>query len=505
MLLRGLASVCSRRLLLSGRRWPRLRSRPPAISRPARLDRRRASRLLPPLARRRDLPARVDRALESPRPDGPSWRARPLRVPRRSRRSRPPADRHDGQVAKNGTSGKAKPGAAVKMLGINCAACHVGEMTHGGRTYRIDGAPNVLMDIIAFNTDLTASVARIAATRATSRRSSSGSSSRPRRRPGSRRCEPDVLKVLQALAAWDRKDGAHQMADALAAALTPLFQPKTSSWPLVDNIMVMPPLDQPVTLEFMSAACRRSARRRARRSGAFLKANSGAGAPLGVLDPDPIAAAQKLMELTEHVVNASSSQTIWYLKQAVGPDGQAGPAPAVPRRHGLGTRAGGRLPAGAEPDRRRNLLMGKPPTSPTSYPRPLGERPREVAGLGRQRRLHDAAEHRHGAGHRGGLRPRFGDVIDPAGRRLSAGGHRLEGRTAEVAVRADQRGNRPRGVRRSTRTSARNATSIPTPCPSLPPGRYRTGSRTCSMTPPRGEGPQGVDPTRWSVPTRTAP
>ena len=49
--------------------------------------------------------------------------------------------------------------------------------------------------------------------------------------------------------------------------------------------------------------------------GAFLKANSGTGAPLGVLDPDPIAAAQKLMALTEQVVKHFVS-TIWYLKQA---------------------------------------------------------------------------------------------------------------------------------------------------------------------------------------------
>ena len=76
---------------------------------------------------------------------------------------------------------------------------------------------------------------------------------------------PDVLKVLEALAAWDEKDGAHQMADALAAALTPLFQPPKSTWPLVGDIVVLPPLAQPVTLEF-ARPWRRSARRRARRS-----------------------------------------------------------------------------------------------------------------------------------------------------------------------------------------------------------------------------------------------
>ena len=80
------------------------------------------------------------------RPAGPSWRA----WDDSGSSTIPTTADHlpigmTATAAKSGTSG-------ARMLGINCAACHVGEMTHGGRTYRIDGAPNVLMDIIAFNT-----------------------------------------------------------------------------------------------------------------------------------------------------------------------------------------------------------------------------------------------------------------------------------------------------------------------------------------------------------------
>jgi hypothetical protein len=39
------------------------------------------------------------------------------------------------------------------MIGFNCAACHVGELTRGGRSVRIDGAPN-LFDINAFYREL---------------------------------------------------------------------------------------------------------------------------------------------------------------------------------------------------------------------------------------------------------------------------------------------------------------------------------------------------------------
>ena len=46
------------------------------------------------------------------------------------------------------------PGA--KMVGVNCAACHVNEMTFKGTTLRIDGAPN-LFNVQKFFTDLGAS------------------------------------------------------------------------------------------------------------------------------------------------------------------------------------------------------------------------------------------------------------------------------------------------------------------------------------------------------------
>ena len=335
------------------------------------------------------------------------------------------------------TAAVAKSGTSVRMLGINCAACHVGEMTHGGRTYRIDGAPNVLMDIIAFNSDLTRSVARIAASPgefAVFQLRVVGSPEEAARLKGLR---PDVLKVLQALALWDQKDGAHQMADALAAALTPLFQPKTSSWPLVGNIMVMPALDQPVTLEFMSPL-QAIGDEAGPAIGAFLKANSGTGAPLGVLDPDPIAAAQKLMALTEQVVKHFVS-TIWYLKQASAlmttqdqlrrfPGGtDSGPGRIDDFRLAHNVIAG-------------NLLLGKPPTSPTSYPTLWGSN--RVKWLGWDGNANSTMQRNIGTALAVGAMfdPAVGDLVDPAGGRLSPRGHRLEGRAAEVAVRGDQRG-----------------------------------------------------------------
>ena len=50
------------------------------------------------------------------------------------------------------------------MLGLNCSACHVAELVHHGRAYRVDAepAPNVLMDFIAFNRELSLSVKRVA-------------------------------------------------------------------------------------------------------------------------------------------------------------------------------------------------------------------------------------------------------------------------------------------------------------------------------------------------------
>lgn len=46
----------------------------------------------------------------------------------------------------------------AKVVGITCAACHVGEITHAGRTVRIDGMPNVLF-IEEFSKGLTDAMA----------------------------------------------------------------------------------------------------------------------------------------------------------------------------------------------------------------------------------------------------------------------------------------------------------------------------------------------------------
>lgn len=274
-----------------------------------------------------------------------------------------PGDRDRLPIGLTATTGK--PGTPARMLGINCAACHVNELTVAGHSYRIDGSPNVLMDIVAFNGELARSVRPIAERPgdfAAFELRVIGSTEEAARLKAS---SPEALGVLQSLADWDRKDGAHQMADALAAALTPLFQPGKSSWPLVGDINVMPSLKQPVTLEFLSPL-QAIGEEAGPTIGAFLRANSGLGAPLGVLDADPIAAVQKLETLTEKVTQYFV-QTVWYLKQV---------SALMDKQDQLRNFPGGTVGGPGRVDDFRlarnlvvgNLALGKPPTSPTSYP-----------------------------------------------------------------------------------------------------------------------------------------
>ncbi len=51
------------------------------------------------------------------------------------------------------TVGKRAGLGDVEMIGVNCAACHVGQLAYQGRMLRVDGAPN-LFDITMFYTDL---------------------------------------------------------------------------------------------------------------------------------------------------------------------------------------------------------------------------------------------------------------------------------------------------------------------------------------------------------------
>lgn len=51
------------------------------------------------------------------------------------------------------TVGERRGVGKVAMIGVNCAACHVGQLTHQGRALRVDGAPN-LFDITMFYTDI---------------------------------------------------------------------------------------------------------------------------------------------------------------------------------------------------------------------------------------------------------------------------------------------------------------------------------------------------------------
>ncbi|MGH9873923.1 MAG: di-heme-cytochrome C peroxidase [Pyrinomonadaceae bacterium] len=50
-----------------------------------------------------------------------------------------------------GLTKAARPGVPLgEMVGVNCAGCHVGEISFNNRSYRIDGAPN-LFDLVSFD------------------------------------------------------------------------------------------------------------------------------------------------------------------------------------------------------------------------------------------------------------------------------------------------------------------------------------------------------------------
>jgi len=51
--------------------------------------------------------------------------------------------------------------AGIRMLGVNCAMCHVSEWTHNGKPYRIDGGPSVV-DMQSFYGDLFESMVKTA-------------------------------------------------------------------------------------------------------------------------------------------------------------------------------------------------------------------------------------------------------------------------------------------------------------------------------------------------------
>jgi hypothetical protein len=47
-----------------------------------------------------------------------------------------------------------RPGVPLgEMVGVNCAACHVGELTYNNQSFRVDGAPN-LFDLVNFDVEL---------------------------------------------------------------------------------------------------------------------------------------------------------------------------------------------------------------------------------------------------------------------------------------------------------------------------------------------------------------
>lgn len=60
-----------------------------------------------------------------------------------------PASPTGNRLGYIGLSVNKRDGTGVEMLGVNCAACHVAQISHEGHNIRIDGAPNML-DIFGF-------------------------------------------------------------------------------------------------------------------------------------------------------------------------------------------------------------------------------------------------------------------------------------------------------------------------------------------------------------------
>lgn len=69
----------------------------------------------------------------------------------------PPVAEGDPRRLPVGLTAAPARGAPLRMLGVNCAACHVAELRHRGRAVRVDGAPG-LFDIAGFYEDLFGSV-----------------------------------------------------------------------------------------------------------------------------------------------------------------------------------------------------------------------------------------------------------------------------------------------------------------------------------------------------------
>jgi len=208
------------------------------------------------------------------------------------------------------TAAKAKLDPSTLMLGMNCAACHVAEMTVSFKTYRIDGAPNVLIDLVGFNADLAYSVTRIATDPGEFAAFQLRAVRSPEEKARLAKRRPLALQALEALAHWDTSTSANQMHNALTDVLGSVFQPKSSQWPLVGNVSGMPHLSEPVSAEFKEPL--KSIRTDATPTlAAFVRANAGEGAPLGVVaDAQQAAMAQQLVD---HFID-----TVWYVKQASG-------------------------------------------------------------------------------------------------------------------------------------------------------------------------------------------
>jgi hypothetical protein len=125
-----------------------------------------------------------------------------------------PADAHGLPIGLSveGSADRRFPGP---MVGLTCAACHVGAITHGGRTVRIDGMPNMLF-VEAFTRDLTAAITATATSPsrllAFVRRLAAGEGGFAARRPAGAR-------LARLLPDFDRLRGAGQLGRDLTTRL----------------------------------------------------------------------------------------------------------------------------------------------------------------------------------------------------------------------------------------------------------------------------------------------
>ncbi len=230
----------------------------------------------------------------------------------------------------------------VKMLGMNCAACHVAELTYKGKSIRIDGAPGKA-DAVAFGEDLANSVAATSTDMDQFAAMLTKVVNSPTLGPALASVSPGGARFLKA-----------QSAAELGRSLASL----KGTWPEVPDLSDPPILFEPPTVDQRPAlgaladAWAPAARK-------LIDATSGEGKPLGVLD-----SAEK--DLMPAQASQLIVESLWFLKQS---------AKLYQKQDALRKFGGVVIGPGRVDDFRMagnlmvgNLKIARPDTAPSSIP-----------------------------------------------------------------------------------------------------------------------------------------